>query len=420
MKSIDTTTPPTITTHPENSAAAPLLGRGPARLPTAGRIRAGVKVLTNRAATEPRACEIYEQGLREGRSFGEIERRLADALPQLKHPLIPRNVPWFTVRAHDFVHPELAHQLLETFGEDRGEGRQLYRFPVVFPSDHWPSVMPHELAAWGAHDKRFWSVYSADGRVRHCMCHAPVPVDAQARRAVRLFGGRKVVARDANDGRCEPEVCAEYQRRECNLSGRFVFFVPGLRSLGAFELHTNSFYAMNAAIRTFETVAFLRGGRISGFLDRQGTPFFMSKRLMEVSHIDEHGQAVRVPQWIIHLDVPVDVTVLLRPQDDEAVLAEALVARAALEADPAPMGSPTVEPGAGGQDEEPALAKVLARATSMGIDAARFDAYASVRWGPGWRLNARGRRRVWDELERHANDPVGYSDKVAVTLREVP
>ena len=29
---------------------------------------------------------------------------------------------------------------------------------------------------------------------------------------------------------------------------------------------------MNAAIRTFETVAFLRGGRLAGS-DRQGTPF---------------------------------------------------------------------------------------------------------------------------------------------------
>jgi hypothetical protein len=84
--------------------------------------------------------------------------------------------------------------------------------------------------------------------------------------------------------------CPEYQQRQCNLSGRFLFFIPGVRSISAFELHTNSFYAMNAAIRKFETVAFLRGGRISGFLDRQRTPFYLSKTLMEVAHIDEHGR----------------------------------------------------------------------------------------------------------------------------------
>jgi hypothetical protein len=34
---------------------------------------------------------------------------------------------------------------------------------------------------------------------------------------------------------------------------------------------------MNAAIQKFETVGFLRGGRISGFLDRQRTPFYLTK-----------------------------------------------------------------------------------------------------------------------------------------------
>jgi len=51
---------------------------------------------------------------------------------------------------------------------------------------------------------------------------------------------------------------------------------------------------MNAAIQKFETVSFLRGGRISGFLDRQRTTFFVSKKLMEVTRIDENGKAVRV------------------------------------------------------------------------------------------------------------------------------
>lgn len=412
------TTLPTIVAQGGPQPAAPLLGQGPARLPTAGRIRAGIKVLTKRAAAEPRAREIYERGLSEGQSFDRIEQQLAEALPQLKHPLVPRNVPWFTVRTQDFANPELAHQLVAAYGEDRGEGRQLYRFPVVFPSDHWSTVMPHELAAWGANDKRYWSVYSADGRVRHCMRHAPVPVDAQGRRTVRLFGGRKVVPREDNAGVCEPEVCPEYQRRECNLSGRFVFFIPGLRSLSAFELHTNSFYAMNAAIRTFETVAFLRGGRISGFLDRERTPFYLSKKRMEVSHIDDAGRAVRVPQWIIDLEAPVDVTVLLRSQDDEAVLADAHAAHAALEGAAPRADDGAVEADGPGSAGEPSLAKVLARAQAMGIDEHRFEAYVAGRWGRGWRLNVRGRRRVWDELERYANDPEGLADKVGVALRE--
>ncbi len=410
--------PPAVVLHGGLSGPATLLGQAAARIPTAGKIRAGIKVLSKRAAGEPRACEIYERGLRDGQSFGRIEQALADALPQLRNPLVPRNVPWFTVRAADFANPVLAQELLDSYGEDRGEGRHLYRFPAVFPSDHWQTVMPHELAAWGSHDKRYWSEYSAEGRVRHCMCHAPVPLDTQGRRAIRVFGGRKAVMREANGGVCEPEACLEYQQRECNLSGRFLFFVPGIRSLSAFELHTNSFYAMNAAIQKFETVGFLRGGRISGFLDRQCTPFYLSKRLMEVSHIDEQGIAVRVPQWIIELEAPVDVCALMRDgEDDEDVIAQAQVACGVLEGESTGPVASVDEAEPDRSDGEPALDKVIALAAGLGIDAADFEGYATQRWGPGWKRNARGRRRAWDELERHRNDAEGYADKIAATLR---
>jgi hypothetical protein len=413
---------PTVTLHGGASTPATLLGQAPARIPTAGKIRAGIKVLTKRAAGEPRACEIYERGLRDGHSFDRIEQALAEALPQLKNPLVPRNVPWFTVRAQDFGNPALARELIEAYGEDRGEGRHLYRFPVVFPSDHWQTVMPHELAAWGTHDKRYWSEYAPGGRVRHCMCHAPVPVDTQGRRAVRLFGGRKTVMREANGGVCEPEACREYQQRECNLTGRFLFFVPGIRSLSAFELHTTSFYAMNAAIQKFETVAFLRGGRISGFLDGQRTPFFLSKRLMEVSHIDEQGQAVRVPQWIIDLEAPVDVSALLRDrEDDEAVVVQAHAACGVLESGPVGttgVAGEVADPEVAPSRDEPTLDKVLALAGGHGVSAADFEAYAARRWGPGWKLNPQGRRRAWDELDRHRNDAPSYADKIAALLRE--
>ena len=405
--------------------AATVLGRGGSRIPTAGKIRAGIKVLSRAAADEPRARELYDQGVAAGQSFEQIERAITDALPKLRTPLVPRNVAWFTVRGRDFANPALAEQLLDAHGEDRGEGRRLYRFPVVFPSDHWQTVMPHELAAWGAHEKRYWSAYSPDGRVRHCLCHAPVPLFDNGKRAIRIFGGRKTMLREDNGGVCEPETCREYQLKQCNLSGRFLFFVPGIRSVSAFELHTNSFYAMNAAIQTFETIGFLRGGRISGFLDRQRTPFYFSKRLMEVSHIDEQGRAVRVPQWIIELQAPVDVAALLREHDDdEAAIMQADTASHVLERtgpaaqlveDGATAGDP--EPPTQGQDGEPSADKVLARALASGVTAERYEAYADRRWGSGWKLDRHARRRAWDELQRYRNDPQGYADKVDTEMK---
>lgn len=425
---------PAVVLHGGPVALPTLLGNGTngtPRLPTGGKIRAGIKVLTRRAAEVPRAQAIYEQGLNQGQTFDQIERALAEACPELKSPLVPRNVPWFTVRAQDFPNPELATQILDLHGEDRGEGRRLYRFPVVFSTDRWQSVMPHELATWGAQDKRFWSEYSTDGRWRHCMTHAPVPVDATGRRTVRLFGGRKAIPREDNGGLCQPECCPEYQQRQCNLTGRFLFFIPGIRSISAFELHTRSFYAMNAAIRTFETVAFLRGGRLAGFLDRQGTPFYLTKRLIEVAHIDDQGRPVRVPQWIIELEAPVDVATLMREQDDQdTVLLQADVAARVLQGHRADASS---TPGKGPESVDepvaasdstadgmpPTLEHVLGRLAAMGVPAQAWLSYAATRWGPGWKLNPQGRQRAFGELERFRNDPKGYADKINVELQQV-
>jgi hypothetical protein len=402
-----------------------LLGQGTPRIPTGGRIRPGIMVLTRKAAEQPQAQAIYDQGLAQGRSFEDIGRALAQALPQLKSPLAPRNVPWFTVRASDFGNPEIAQQILDAYGENRGKGHHLYRFPVVFPSDYWPTVMPHELAAWGAHDKRFWSQYSPDGRTRHCMRYAPVPVDNTGRRTIRIFGGRKTIAREDNGGLCEPETCSEYQTRQCNLTGRFLFFIPGIRSISALELPTTSFYALSNAIARFQAVAQMRGGRISGFLGRNRETFFLTKALKEVPYIDEQGRAVRVPQWIIELEAPVDVTALLRDDEDaETAIHQAQLATQILEGAGAVKAAQTEPPGNGGgctgqaqpQPARPTLEQVLARARDMGLDPDQYTVYADRRWGKSWRINPHGRGRAWDELGRYRNDPGGYLDKIQTEL----
>ena len=210
------------------SLAVPtLLGRTVRRIPVSGRIRAGIKVLTRRAAENERVRAIYERGVFQGMSFDTIEREIAEVAPDLKRPLTPKNVPYFTVRGADFPNPEIARQITDLFAEDRGDGvKRLYRFPVVFPADAWPSVMPHELVAWTASERRFWSEYAEDGQMRYCMTHAPIPLDNETRRAIRIWGGRKTMRRADNGGLCDPESCREYQDRKCNLSGRFIFFIP--------------------------------------------------------------------------------------------------------------------------------------------------------------------------------------------------
>ncbi len=449
-----------VTINGAQPALPTLLGQGPVRIPASGKIRAGIKVLTKKAADHPKAKEIYERGVAANHSFEAIERAINEAVPELKTPLIPKNVPWFTVRPDDFPNPEIAKEILTAYGEDRGDGtKRLYRFPVVFPADMWQAVMPHELVAWGANERKFWSEYAPDGRVRYCKCYAPVPMDNTSKRAIRTFGGRKTTLRQENGGLCDPELCKEYQNRQCNLSGRFIFFIPGIKSIGAFELHTNSFYAMNAAIQKFETIAFMRGGRISGFLDGKRTSFFITKKLKEVPHIDEAGRAVRVAHWIIELEAPIDVTALLRPnEEDETAIVNGSQAARMLEGmwptseagdeplidAPAPEvpttrdGTEVQLPGAGIQGNKPhsvapraqsapaveagpakseggggaSVEQVINAAADFGIDCERYAAYAAKRWGPGWKLNAAGRRRALAEIDSFRDDPDGLINKI--------
>ena len=99
------------------------------------------------------------------------------------------------LRPQDFGNPKLAGQLLDAFGEDRGEGWHLYRFPLVFPSDHWPTVMPHELAAWGTNDKRYWSDHGeATGGV-------PRNLSATARKNLLLFAREPTQPWSSSPGR---------------------------------------------------------------------------------------------------------------------------------------------------------------------------------------------------------------------------
>jgi hypothetical protein len=470
-----------ITTRSQTQPALPtLLGRQAPRIPVGGRIRAGIKVLTKKAEAHAGAREIYERGVAAGKGFEAIEKEIARAVPDLANPLVPRNVPYFTVRGEDFPNPELARQILQRFGEDRGEGHKLYRFPVVFPADAWQNVMPHEMVAWTASQKLYWSEYSADGQTRYCKTYAAVPVDGQGRRTVRIFGGRKEVLRAENEGRCEPESCPEYQSKRCNLTGRFIFYMPGIQSLSAFELPTTSFYAMQAAIEKFQTIGFMRGGRISGFLDGRNTPFFITKRLVEVSRIDEAGKATRVAQWLIELEGPIDVSGLLKHEDGlEAVERRAAESAAMLEGAPAdggnraatstvgvivdvqasqqamPIGSSEREPasdraptgaaqtattsattvsrgtgearasrrpaeGAPAAPGEPpsdkALAWILDAAAALGVAAERFEQYADKRWGRGWKVAEGGRKRAIDELDAFAEDAKSFQAKVAGEL----
>ncbi len=62
----------TVTVQGGSVALPTLLGQGPARIPTGGKIRAGIKVLTRKAAEQPQAQSLYDEGVEAGQSFDQI------------------------------------------------------------------------------------------------------------------------------------------------------------------------------------------------------------------------------------------------------------------------------------------------------------------------------------------------------------
>jgi len=142
---------------------------------------------------------------------------------------------------------------------------------------------------------------------------------------------------------------------------------------------------------------------------------------------------VRVPQWIIDLEAPVDVTTLLRENEDiEATLVQANLASQILEGDRmAHAGSvPTAALEAPGPAAPlpltaegsplpgfPTLEQLMACLKPGGIAPDLYLSYADRRWGTGWKINPHGRARAWNELERYRNDPQGYLDKIESELQ---
>ena len=79
-----------VTVYGGPAASTTILGRGPARIPTAGKIRAGIQVLTRKAAQHPKARAIYDKGVDEGLAFDAIGRAISAAVPDLDRPLVPQ------------------------------------------------------------------------------------------------------------------------------------------------------------------------------------------------------------------------------------------------------------------------------------------------------------------------------------------
>nr|WP_082926250.1 hypothetical protein [Cupriavidus sp. D384] len=413
------------------------------RPPIIGKIRPGMKVLTKAARDREQAVKIHDALLARGESFERIGAEITRATG-IKTPLVPKNVPWFTCRGSDFANPAVADNIVQRYGEDRGDGNghRLWRFPVVFAFDDWLSNMPNQLVSWTKSGRQFFSEYGPDG-MRYCKMYAPAVRDERANRAKRAWGGRKIILRQDEaipDGICDPQECPQYQTGHCSLSASFFFAIPHISGLGLIEMPTTSIYVLQKAHAAMQTVAMARGGRLVG------VKFWMSKQEIEISRIDDTGMPVRQMQWLITLDAEIDIAALLDGSDRRPPaleLAEQAVAmlegdgEVPLHVDAGATDDPHVGSSEVGVDQPagPALAsgtesgnqdlesEYLDLVQRLGLNSEdgtrQLKAFATATFGRGWSKRDQDVQRFLDELRTALGNPMAFREQVAAIAADV-
>ncbi|OQA95290.1 MAG: hypothetical protein BWY23_02471 [Spirochaetes bacterium ADurb.Bin218] len=278
-------------------------------LPKAGVIRPGIMKLKGGATPQDKA--LYEKMLAEGATWDEIDQELGtDANGKSK--LIPANVDYFTVRPRDCQNPKMAEEIYKLYADKDGKLRS---FPVWFPVNEWWNIIPHSLRCFSQSGIKFRSAFREKGRR---VCEFPLEIEPGR----KVFNGRPWGERP-----CEPDTCREYQTGECKLGGVLQFYIPGIKGIGLWVLPTTSWYSLVRIKSSLEAVSSITGGRLSRiFIDGQ-TPFVLKKVLDEVSRVDpKTGKSIRQSQWLINLDVQIDMFELVKYGQEKTIEKRGLAA----------------------------------------------------------------------------------------------
>lgn len=266
-----------------------------------GKIRPGIMVLTKAAQKNEKAVEIYRDGVAKRLKYSEIEKQISDETG-LAHPMYPRNTEYFSVAASDFGMPEIAEKILAMYGEDRGEGIRLYRFPVVFHSDDLNEIYPNEFKRYGGKPS-YESFYDMEG-IRKCR-YLPeiVQEEGASRKVVQRLRREKIVR-----GICNPAQCPEFCCGECKFRGHLRFYIPGITTLGLIEMSSTSSYAAEAIWGDLQRILELIGTipRYNPANPDQNI-FWITKKQETRSYIDENNRQRTGLQWVPSLQAEIDM-----------------------------------------------------------------------------------------------------------------
>ncbi len=401
-----------------------------AKLQTAGRLHPGIMVLTKaslgdqteitvgkkKTTRSAYAQHLYQRSIDGGAGYQESVKVIQEKCGFKKSPMIPVNVPYFSVRGREFSNPAIADSIFEKYAEVRQDIEpdtpRLYRIPIILPFDNWLTVFPNDFTTYKAGKRTYWSEYDQSGEKRFCLTY-PTEPDGRA----RAWGGRKPMLRRENDGICDPNICPQYQAGECKLKARLLFYVYQIPGAALIDMPTTSLYGMSA-IRSSMLMMQAIHGRISGVF-RSEPKFYLIKTLDRVSRV-VNGKQTLVTQWIPKLETATDMTQMFVEQEQAEALGQQ--AQALLEdpgaqervivpgdepapvphtespQDDAPMfwGEEVLERETGeikaraveekvvNKQDTDLEDKVLKGLEIIGVSFAQFSAYAETIWGKDW------------------------------------
>ncbi|OPY84311.1 MAG: hypothetical protein A4E65_00305 [Syntrophorhabdus sp. PtaU1.Bin153] len=279
-------------------------------LPKAGIIRPGIMRLKKGVSAGDEA--VYKQMVADGATWDDIDKRLGKDGSN-KSKLTPQNADYFSIRPRDCSDPrnvDLIHQLYA----DKSDGK-LRSLPVWFPVNEWWNIIPHSLRCFGTNGIKYKSSFREhrNGKVDVVrVCEYPLELKV----GQRVFGGRQWGERP-----CDPNTCPEYQKGDCKFGGTIQFYIPGVKGMGVWVLPTTSWYSLVRIKSALEAVSGMTGGRLARLFVGGKTPFILRKIYDEISTIDtKTGQPVRRSQWLIVLDIEIDMFELAQAYEERQVL----------------------------------------------------------------------------------------------------
>uniref|UniRef100_E6QMX6 Uncharacterized protein n=1 Tax=mine drainage metagenome TaxID=410659 RepID=E6QMX6_9ZZZZ len=277
----------------------------------AGVIRPGVRRLTKGALEHQRANEIraiYARAESGEFRYGEAQD-MVEKQTGLRNSMHPKNVDYFSVFKTDFRVPEHAQKILETYGEDRGEGRHLYRFPVVFQTTDIDRIIPGAFKR-ASGDPAYFSQTGDDGN-RYCHYYEKLsPEKIQEQRARRVI---KVQPHMKTRGPCEPGKCQDFAEGTCKFVGELSFYIQGIPGGGLTKLATGSEYAAEAIYTELMRIKEVLGTipQVNPFAP--GRPiFWVTKELQRRSYYDQRsGERKTSDAWVPILVTDIDMGSLI-------------------------------------------------------------------------------------------------------------